>query len=317
MPAGGDDRLVPVRPVSSGVPLTMPSLLVTAPTGNIGAKLVEILAAEGEDLRVIVRDPGKLPPSIRDRVEVVAGSHLDPETARRAAEGTEAVFWLTPPAMVDDQEAYHRRAAEAAVAAAGATGRLVNLSSYFADRPGVGLISSVGVIEEALRRASPHLVTLRAGNFMENFLNQAHALAPGGDGVLRYPFAGEVETEFVATADLALAASGWLVDRSWTGQHVVGAVGPARMTYAQAAATIGDVLERPVRHEQVPMEAFRGGLLAAGLPSGFVGGYVAMLGELARLHHAGILPSETARRGPTTLRRFAAEVLKPTVHPAG
>ena len=40
---------------------TRPMIVVTTPTGHIGAKLLEELLDAGETVRVIVRDPAKLP----------------------------------------------------------------------------------------------------------------------------------------------------------------------------------------------------------------------------------------------------------------
>ncbi|WP_354637563.1 SDR family oxidoreductase [Kitasatospora camelliae] len=76
-------------------------IVITAPTGNIGrhllARLLESAPVAGEELRVIVRDPARLPDAARGRVEVVTGSHADAEVLDRAFDGADAVFWLVPP----------------------------------------------------------------------------------------------------------------------------------------------------------------------------------------------------------------------------
>ena len=72
-------------------------IVVTTPTGNIGHQLVEDLLAAGRPVRVIVRDPSKLPAATRDRVEVVPGSHGDADVVDQAFRGAQAVFWLMPP----------------------------------------------------------------------------------------------------------------------------------------------------------------------------------------------------------------------------
>jgi uncharacterized protein YbjT (DUF2867 family) len=54
-------------------------IVVTAPTGHIGSRLLltELLRPDqpGETVRVVARDPARLPEAVRDRVEVVTGSH--------------------------------------------------------------------------------------------------------------------------------------------------------------------------------------------------------------------------------------------------
>ncbi|MGW2997892.1 NAD(P)H-binding protein, partial [Streptomyces sp. NPDC001193] len=76
-------------------------IVITAPTGNIGRRLLSLLVeaapAHGQELRVVVRDPARLPESVRGRVEVVTGSHGDAATVDRAFAGADAVFWLVPP----------------------------------------------------------------------------------------------------------------------------------------------------------------------------------------------------------------------------
>src|SRR5690349_24983490 len=76
-------------------------IVITAPTGNIGRRLLPLLVeaapAHGEQLRVVVRDPARLPEAVRGRVEVVTGSHGDAATVQRALTGADAVFWLVSP----------------------------------------------------------------------------------------------------------------------------------------------------------------------------------------------------------------------------
>ena len=47
----------------------MPAILVTTPTGHIGSRVVERLLAGGADVRVIARDPERLAPDVRARVD--------------------------------------------------------------------------------------------------------------------------------------------------------------------------------------------------------------------------------------------------------
>ena len=58
--------------------------VVTAPTGTIGRQVVEKLLASAEPIRVIARDPSRLPAHARARVEVVTGSHADIDVVTKA-----------------------------------------------------------------------------------------------------------------------------------------------------------------------------------------------------------------------------------------
>lgn len=72
-------------------------IVVTAPTGQIGSQIVAHLLEGDEPVRVIARDPAKLDPTTRERVEVIEGSHSDPDTVTKAFDGADTVFWLVPP----------------------------------------------------------------------------------------------------------------------------------------------------------------------------------------------------------------------------
>ena len=75
-------------------------IVITTPTGTIGRQVLGDLLASDESLRVIARDPSRLPPAARERVEVVQGSHGDAAIVDRTFKGADAVFWLVPPERV-------------------------------------------------------------------------------------------------------------------------------------------------------------------------------------------------------------------------
>ena len=71
-------------------------IVITAPTSTIGTRLVAELLGAGQSVRLVVRDPSKLAPDLRERAEVVQGSHGNPAVVDRAFQGADAVFWLAP-----------------------------------------------------------------------------------------------------------------------------------------------------------------------------------------------------------------------------
>jgi len=52
-------------------------IVLTTPTGRIGRPTLDRLLAASAPVRVIVRDPSRLPATVRDQVEVVPGTHGD------------------------------------------------------------------------------------------------------------------------------------------------------------------------------------------------------------------------------------------------
>jgi uncharacterized protein YbjT (DUF2867 family) len=72
-------------------------IVVTTPTGAIGGQVLQGLLDRDAPVRVIVRDPSRLPSQVQGRVEVVQGSHGDSDVVTRSLAGADTVFWLVPP----------------------------------------------------------------------------------------------------------------------------------------------------------------------------------------------------------------------------
>ncbi len=101
--------------LSDGDNLGVMRLLITTPTGNIGSRVSRDLVELGTtSVRVIVRDPGKLTQSLRGSIDIVEGSHDDPNTIGKALEGVDAMFWCQPDSIVaEDYYGFYRRFASA------------------------------------------------------------------------------------------------------------------------------------------------------------------------------------------------------------
>ena len=107
-------------------------IVITAPTGNIGHQVLDNVLAGDQPVRIIARDPARLSADVRNRVEVIQGSHGDPEVVTRAFQGADGLFWLKPGVRnaASVHEAYvgfTRPAAEAIRSQA--VGRVVDVSA--------------------------------------------------------------------------------------------------------------------------------------------------------------------------------------------
>lgn len=289
-------------------------IVVTTPTGNIGHHVVCHLLDAGEAVRVIARNPAKLPEPVRDRVEVVEGSHGDAETVDRAMRGAEAVFWLCPPtpsatpaaATVD----FARPGAEAIrrhgigrVVAATTLGR----GTAWEDRAG-NATGSIRMVD-LLRTTGAAVRGLALPAFMDNALQQVAAIR---EGRMSGPIAPDRKLPHTATRDIGAAAAKLLLDLSWTGQEDVPVLGPEELSYADLAAIVSDVTGREVRYAPVPFEAFKAQLIARGLTDAFAQGYVDMLSAKDE-GMDNVAPRASAIIGPTSFRRWAEEELRPAV----
>ncbi|MGW6730377.1 NAD(P)H-binding protein [Nocardia sp. NPDC055029] len=101
-------------------------------TGQIGHQVLDRLVHDGQPVRVIARDPARLNPRIRERIEVVQGSHSDPEVLAAAFAGADSLLWLVPPnpraADIHDHYLDFTRPAAEAIKTRGVT-RVVGVTS--------------------------------------------------------------------------------------------------------------------------------------------------------------------------------------------
>ena len=290
-------------------------ILVTSPTGNIGRKvLLELLAPEFS-VRVIVRDPTRLPGDMREQVEVVRGSTDDPATLRQALEGVEALFWCVPTEAIQETRVrgHYERFARAACEAIreAKTSRVVTISAG-----GKGLARNAGPIsglhsmEDILNESGAAIRHLRCGSFMENLLRQAQSICERG--VLSYPMPGHIPIPIVAVSDIADAPLRWLARRDWKGIAGVAVHGPEDLSYGQVAAVMERILERPVRYKETSANHHFQTLVGRGASAEYARSRVEMFAELAQ----GISraePRTAESTTPTTLPAWAWSELLPRV----
>lgn len=291
-------------------------IVVTAPTGNIGRGVVENLMAAGAPVRVVVRDPGRLPGSVRARVEIVEGSHGDADVVRRALRGADALFWLVPPdpdaesldaAYLD----FSRPACDAIrsegvrrVVAVSALGR----GSGLAER--AGLVTASLAMDDLIAATGVNYRALAMPSFMDNTLRQVEPIR--SEGVFFSPIAGDRRMPTCATRDIAAVAARLLLDPSWRGAGDVPVLGPEDLSFDQMAAIMTAVLGRPVRFQQISYEPYKAQFLARGASEAFAQGMV----DMARAKHAGLdnaAPRTPEATTPTSFRQWCEDVLAPAV----
>jgi len=260
-------------------------ILITTPTGNIGRRVIVELLAPEFSVRVITRNPLRLPEEIREQVEIVHGSADDAATLRRALDGVEALFWCVPTESlqtVNVRNHYERfaRAGSEAIREAG-TPRIVTISAGGKGLArNAGSISGLHAMEEILNESGAAIRHLRCGVFMENFLLQAQQICE--QGILCYPMPGHVAIPMVAVADIADVALRWLARRDWAGIMGVAVHGPEDLSYNQAAAIIELVLERPVRYREMPADDYVRNLVRSGASVHYARSLAARFAELRR-----------------------------------
>lgn len=291
-------------------------IAIAAPYGHIGSRLTQLLLDAGEDLILLPHDPDKLDADVRDRTTVRPVELDDAEAMAEATRGADALFWLSPPAMHTPSlqgwfETLGRSAAHAVEA--NGIGHVVNLSSVGAhNAEGMGPVSGLHAVEQALDATDAAVRHLRPGFFMENLAMQADAISTAGS--LFFPAPPTTATAMIATRDIAAAAARLLRDRSWSGQEVVGLHGPRDYTYEEAAAVLSDVLGREIRVQQVPAEAVVEQFKGYGASEDWARGMADLYSRIGHpTYFAGVEPRTDETTTPTTLRQFAEDTLRPAL----
>ncbi|MFF5662390.1 NAD(P)H-binding protein [Streptomyces griseofuscus] len=294
-------------------------IVITAPTGNIGRQLLSLLLesapAAGEELRVIVRDPARLPDAAHGRVDVVTGSHAEAGVLDRAFEGADAVFWLVPPdASLAPQDAYTgftRPAAEALTAHG--VGHVVGVSALgrgtpLADR--AGLVTASLAMDDLIAGTGVAYRALANPSFFENLLEECDSIRE--KGVFTDSVDPDRKAPLVAVADIAAAAAGLLLDRSWTGTGSVPVLGPEDLSPNDLARIMTEQLGRPVRYERQPLDELYTTLVGYGLHEAFAQGVADMKRAKDEGLDAGVARTpDTA--SATGFEQWCAQTLKPAV----
>jgi uncharacterized protein YbjT (DUF2867 family) len=289
-------------------------IVITTPTGQIGRQILENVLHGEEPIRVIVRDPSRLSPRARERVEIVQGSTDDVDVVNEAFVGADCVFLLVPPNPHAESIQGHildfiRPACEA-INNQGVK-RVIGVSSLGRGiAKNAGQISAIFAMDDLIESTGVSYRSLCPPGFMENMLRQVEPIK--SQGIFFQPMSGDRKLPTCATRDIAAAAARLLLDDSWSGQDSVPILGPEDLSCDDMAQIMTEVLQRPVRFQQVSGEAYKATLMRHGMSEAWAQGLV----DMAAAIDQGIYNAEP--RTPrfttsTSFRQWCEEVLKPAV----
>jgi uncharacterized protein YbjT (DUF2867 family) len=289
-------------------------IVITTPTGQIGRQVLDAVLDGGEPIRVIARDPSRLSPRLRARVEVVPGSHSRLDVLAEAFAGADSVFWLVPPdPHADSIEGHHlsftRPLCEAVTTQD--VRRVVGVSTLGRGvAENAGQISAALAMDDLIESTGVGYRALRMPGFMDNMLWQVESIKRRG--VFHLAVSGDRRFPTCATRDIAAVAADLLLDDSWSGQAGVPILGPEDLSPNDMAQIMAEVLRRPVRFEQISGEAYKATLLARGMSEAWAQGLVDMAAEVDQgLYDAE--PRTPQATTPTGFRQWCEEVLAPAV----
>ena len=291
-------------------------IVITTPTGQIGRQVLDRVldGAGAQPVRVIVRDPAKLPDQVRRRVEVIEGSHGDADVVDRAFEGADTVFWLVPAddAAASIEEAYvgfTRPAADALkrhgverVVGISALGRGTAVAGH------AGHVTASLAMDDLIAGTGVAYRALTMPSFMDNLIWQAVPIKT--KGMFFGPIDGDRELPTCATRDIAATAAQLLLDDSWSGFEEVPVLGPEDLSSNDMARIMSEVLGAPVRYQQIPFDAFTADLTGRGMSPMLAQAMTDMMAAKNEGLDNGVVRTPQ-NATPTSFRQWCEDRLKP------
>lgn len=291
-------------------------IVLTAPTGGIGHQVLEHLLLSDQSIRVIARDPTRIPASAVDRIEAIQGSHGDPATVNQAFEGADTVFWLVPPdpRATSVEAAYidFTRPACEAIKAHGVQ-RVVGITALGRGTPQAshaGFVTASLAMDDLITSTGVAYRALTMPSFMDNLARQAEAIK--NQGVFFSPIDPDRKLPTCATRDISSTSARLLQDGSWTGQDHVAVLGPEDLSFNEMAQIMSEVLGKPVRYQQIPFEAYKARFVSFGMSEAMAQGMT----DMASAKNEGLDNAEERtpqNSTPTSFRQWCEEELKPAV----
>ena len=221
-------------------------IAVTGATGVVGGRVAELLAARGERLRLVVRDPDRVPRLAAETRRIAA--YGAGEQVRAALDGVDTLF-LVPAHESADRREQHFTAVDAAVEAG--VRRIVYLSFLDARPDSTFTLGRDHWATEDRIRASGVAWTFPRMNLYADFL----PLMVSPDGVLEGP-AADGRAAFVARADVADVSAALIAENGHEG-GAVDVTGPEALTLADVADRMSRLSSRRVTfRDQTVEEAY-------------------------------------------------------------
>lgn len=216
--------------------------------------MADALMDAGYGVRAVVRNPARAHAWRARGAEVAVADVHDVAALTAAYAGMEGVFVMIPPNFspepgYPDAGAITRAFRQALAAAS--PGKVVALSSIGAQHGhGLGLITQLHLLEQALADLPIPVAFLRPAWFMENA--DWDIASARQEGVL-HSFLQPLEQAYpmVATDDIGRVAAS-VMRQSWQGRRIIEIEGPQRYSQLDIAQLLGQAIGHEVKAQTVP-----------------------------------------------------------------
>lgn len=255
-------------------------IVLTGPTGNVGAELVRLLHSDDNapPHRIAAHNPDRLSTRLGIPVTATAFDYDDPRTWPAVLEGATTLFLLFP--LPSPRTARTRMIPFIDTAVAAGVRHIVYVSVPGAD---ASRLVPHHQVEAHIKASGADHTILRCGFFMQNLCRavSTHGVDIVEHGELFIP-AGKGRTTFLDSRDAAAVARLVLTDPAPHRGRTHTLTGPRTLDMDQVAATVSRALQRPVRYTRPGMLGFAARLLRRGVSWDTVG-FMAIVYTLTRL----------------------------------
>lgn len=290
--------------------IIMKKIVVTAPTGNIGSRVVQLLLQAGVRPTLLVRDPGRLSETVRSMCDLRQGDLSDQDFVIEATRDADALFWLIPTnygAADPVVEVLRLGTIAAAAVQSNQIERTVFLSSSGAEQRGNHLLGTLGLVEDLLNATGQDVVHLRPGYLFTNLFTVVEELRAG---VLTTTTSLDHRAGWNDPRDVGEIAAARLLSDSWSGQQVQPIGGPADLSYREVAALVGEAIGRTIQAVQISEDEHRQNLLGAGVPVPVAEALVVLARTISNIKPDELGRSELSTT-PTSLGAWCYAHLRP------
>ncbi|MFJ1749672.1 NAD(P)H-binding protein [Streptomyces sp. NPDC088116] len=226
------------------------SVLVTGAGGTLARHVARTLTERGTAVRAGSRTPAAVK-GLADGTELVPLDLAAPATFAPALEGIDKVFLYCEPRGITEFTAAARSAGVRHIT-------ILSSAAVIDGQPPANPIAETHArVEEAVAASGIGWTAVRAGTLATAALAWADEVRTG---VVRGAYARS-ESAPVHEADVAAVAVETLTGEGHASRRYV-VTGPESLTQRRQAETVGTVVGRTVRYEEVPPEAVREALLA-------------------------------------------------------
>lgn len=232
--------------------MTSPTILVTGATGRTGGAVAELLLDRGARVRALVRARDGRSERLRRRgADIVVGDLFDATSVSEALRGVRRAYFVPPwhAHMLDSAAAFASAARESDLES------LVWLTQWLANPVSPSPTTRQHHLVDQILWTLPDVAKtcLNPGYFADSYLQTMNFAAHLG--LFPSP-TGSSSNAPPSNQDIARVAVTALTDPNRHAGRTYRPTGPELLDAAQMAAVIGHVLDRPVRHIDLPVWMF-------------------------------------------------------------